>query len=92
MPLVNTSLVPIHCGLFIDKSYAEFENPQQKLHHNVWCISVDNTMHKAAHSLCKLSHMTKPSLFAKKLGMVILSRTPDYCKILLFHPSIHPLL
>ena len=49
-------------------------------------------MHKAAHSLCKLSHMTKPSLFAKKSGMVLLSRTPDCCKILLFHPSIHPLL
>ena len=37
------SLVPIRCGLFIDICRSEFENSPQKLHHNVWCISVENT-------------------------------------------------
>ena len=27
--LIHSSLVPIRCGLFIDKILAEFENPQQ---------------------------------------------------------------
>jgi hypothetical protein len=29
----------------------------------------EKKMHKSAHSLCKLSHMTKPSLCATKSGM-----------------------